>query len=183
MDDHERHAAGAAPVPPAPLLPGPAPSGPGPAGEPPVPHYDRLPLLGAWVKFNVKLMLDGVLDLLLLPASFIAVALGLLRGGDAPDRYFRALLLFGRRTERFVNLFGNHRPGSVDDVLGDYERQVADEFERRGWSDKAEAALRRTDTTPVHTGGQHSVRTPVDAHVQPSEPPPPPASDDSSGPR
>jgi hypothetical protein len=174
MDDREPHATGPGPVLPVtelpvtelpvPEHPGPAPSGQGPAGEPPVPRYDRLPLLGAWVKFNVKLVLDGVLDLLLLPASFIAVALGLLRGGDAPDRHFRALLLFGRRSERFINLFGNHRRGSVDDVLGDCERQVADEFERRGWSGKAEAALRRTDITPVHT--------PVH-----TSPPPPPADD------
>lgn len=180
MDDREPHAEGSGPVLPVPVLPGPGPAGQGPDGEPPVPHYDRLPLLGAWVKFNVKLVLDGVLDgvldLLLLPASFIAVALGLLRGGDAPDRYFRAMLLFGRRTERFINLFGNHRRGSVDDVLGDYERQVADEFERRGWSGKAEAALRRTDTTPVNTPGNAPARTA-------GQTPPPPPIDDAKGPR
>ncbi len=117
------------------------------ASEAPVPRYDRLPLLGAWVKFNLKLLLDSLLDLVLLPASFVAVALGLLRGGDAPDRYFRGLLLYGRRAERYIDLFGTGRRGSVDDVLGDYERQVADEFARRGWSSKAEAVLRTADTT------------------------------------
>lgn len=136
------------------------------APEPDVPRYARLPLLGAWAKFSVKLFLDSLLDVVLMPAAFAAVALGILRGGDEPDRYFRALMRFGRRAEHFVNLFGNPKAGSVDDVLGDAEQHVATAFERRGWSRKAEAVLRIPDLS-----------TPPAARPQADTPPPAPAVD------
>lgn len=176
------------------------PAGPLPPAEPDVPHYARLPLLGAWAKFSVKLFLDSLLDVLLMPAAFAAVALGILRGGDEPDRYFRALMRFGRRAEHYVNLFGNRKAGSVDDVLGDYEQQVASVFEQRGWSRKAEAVLRMPDrsTPPAprpgpaaeterHAATEHAAE-PVPADAAPAQPPPPPppfaspTRDDNDGP-
>ena len=108
-------------------------------------RYQRLPLLGALLKFKVKLIANGMLDLLLVPASLLAVGLGMAMGGSDPGRYFRELMLFGRRTERWINLFGGHgnagRRG-IDALLGSYEDEVAAIFERRGWSAPTEAALR-----------------------------------------
>ncbi len=111
--------------------------------------YERLPLLGALLKFNVKLIANGLLDLVLVPASFLAVVLGMAMGGHEPGRYFRELMLFGRRTERWISLFGGHgeagRRNSIDALLGTYEKEVAAIFERRGWSAPTEAALRNAD--------------------------------------
>ncbi len=112
-----------------------------------VANYERLPLLGALLKFNVKLIANGMLDLVLLPAAFFAVTLGIAMGGSEPGRYFRELMAFGRRTEGWINLFGGHgdaeRRSNIDVLLGAYEKEVAAVFERRGWSAPTEAALRK----------------------------------------
>jgi hypothetical protein len=60
------------------------------------------------VVFQVKLMADGFRDLVLLPVSLIATLIGLLRGGDEPEREFLQVIQIGRGTEQWINLFGNH---------------------------------------------------------------------------
>ena len=51
---------------------------------------------------QVKLIVDGFRDLVLVPLSLIAGAVSLLRGG--PEFY--DLLRMGKRSERWINLFG-----------------------------------------------------------------------------
>jgi hypothetical protein len=53
-------------------------------------------------------MADGFRDLVLLPVSLIATLIGLLRGGDEPEREFLQVIEIGRGTEQWINLFGNH---------------------------------------------------------------------------
>src|SRR5210317_187768 len=60
------------------------------------------------VVFQLKLMADGFRDLVLLPVSLIAAVIGLLRGGDQPDREFQQVIQVGRDSEKWINLFGNH---------------------------------------------------------------------------
>ncbi|MGD9020403.1 MAG: hypothetical protein PVF46_01280 [Lysobacterales bacterium] len=63
--------------------------------------------------FQLKLMADGLRDLVLMPVSLIATLVGLLRGGEDPHREFRQVIEVGRASERWINLFGAH------DVAGD----------------------------------------------------------------
>jgi len=48
----------------------------------------RSTLIRNTVVFQLKLMADGLRDLVLLPVSLIAALIGLLRGGDEPEREF-----------------------------------------------------------------------------------------------
>ena len=48
----------------------------------------RSELVREAVVFQLKLMADGLRDLVLLPISLIATLIGLLRGGDEPEREF-----------------------------------------------------------------------------------------------
>lgn len=58
--------------------------------------------------FQVKLAADGVRDVLLSPVAIIAALAGVLTQRQGPpDRYFRSLLRFGRRTDHWINLFGS----------------------------------------------------------------------------
>ena len=83
---------------------------------------ERARLFREALVFQVKLMADGLRDLVLVPVSLFAALVGLLRGGDQADREFRQVLDLGRRTERWINLFGNHEPAggegqSLDQLL------------------------------------------------------------------
>ncbi len=57
--------------------------------------------------FQCKLVADGFRDLLLLPVSLVAGIVSLVGGkGPDPGPEFYELLRIGRRTERWINLFG-----------------------------------------------------------------------------
>jgi hypothetical protein len=60
------------------------------------------------VVFQLKLVADGFRDLVLLPVSLVATIIGLLRGGDEPEREFLQVIDIGRQSEQWINLFGNH---------------------------------------------------------------------------
>lgn len=68
----------------------------------------RTELVREAVVFQLKLMADGLRDLVLLPISLVATLIGLLRGGDEPEREFRQVIEMGRASEKWINLFGNH---------------------------------------------------------------------------
>ena len=80
-------------------------------------HVSRLELVWDVVIFQFKLAFDGLRDVLLIPLSIVAAILGLVAGGDEPDRHFKQLLRFGRRTEAWLNLFGYRRHGETSDKL------------------------------------------------------------------
>ncbi|MGI9324787.1 MAG: hypothetical protein ACR2PZ_06175 [Pseudomonadales bacterium] len=81
-------------------------------------HTTRAQLLWTLLVFQLKLLTDGLRDVLLSPLALIAVLVGVLTGGTQPDRQFRRLLLWGRRTERWINLFGlRSEKGTADELL------------------------------------------------------------------
>jgi hypothetical protein len=97
-------------------------------------HRRRLDLVWATALFQVKLLADGVRDLFLVPVSIAATILGLVGGGDEPDRYFRQVLRLGRRTDAWINLFGQHRRGpTADRFAAPLQQTLENEFERDGW--------------------------------------------------
>ena len=102
------------------------------------------------VIFQLKLLTDGVRDLVLLPISLIATLVGVLRGGNEPDREFRQVIELGRQSEQWINLFGQHEPieeagraGSIDLLLTRAEEVVREQAKEGGISDAASKAIGR----------------------------------------
>lgn len=97
----------------------------------------RLQLLREAAIFQLKLLADGLRDALLIPISLIAALAGLVRGGPECDREYRRVLKMGRRSERWINLFGHERPlgrpgttGSMDAILEQVESTVMEQYRK-----------------------------------------------------
>ncbi len=92
----------------------------------------RLALLKRVLIFQLKLIADGLRDLVLAPLSLIAAVLGILRTSGPPEEYFERLLITGRRTERWIDLFGQYgqtgaratRERTFDDLIDGLEQAV-----------------------------------------------------------
>jgi len=65
----------------------------------------RLRLLRDVVVFQVKLALEALLDITLIPVSLVAAGLDLLLGNWRQPRWFHAVLRFGERCERRIDLW------------------------------------------------------------------------------
>jgi hypothetical protein len=103
-------------------------------------HETRFRLVWQVLLFQFKLAADGLRDLLLVPISLGAGILGLLVGGDEPDQYFRRLLRFGRRTDIWINLFGQHRHGPTsDNLVKPLEESVYQSYRRKWPGNKPQA--------------------------------------------
>ena len=86
---------------------------------------------------QVKLLVDGFRDAILIPVSLFAALIGLLRGGENADREYRRVIKLGRHSERWINLFGHQRAlgksnpiGSMDTVLGQMESAVMEHYKK-----------------------------------------------------
>ena len=100
------------------------------------------------VVFQLKLMADGFRDLLLLPISLIAAIIGLLRGGDEPEREFNQVIEVGRDSEQWINLFGNHDvpdntnvTASIDALFSKVEDTLKQQYLAAGTSKRAQAEI------------------------------------------
>ena len=100
------------------------------------------------VVFQLKLMADGFRDLLLLPISLIAAIIGLLRGGDEPEREFNQVIEVGRDSEQWINLFGNHdvpdnsnAAASIDALFTKVEETLKQQYLAAGTSKRAQAEI------------------------------------------
>ena len=113
------------------------------------PHSPRIELLREAAVLQLKLLADGLRDAALIPVSLLAALFGLVRGGEEPDREYRQVIKLGRRTERWINLFGHQRPlgnshpaGSLDTVLKQVEDVVTDQYRKGKTSAEARTAIR-----------------------------------------
>ena len=100
------------------------------------------------VVFQLKLMADGLRDLVLLPLSLIATLVGLVRGGDEPEREFVQVLRLGRRSEIWINLFGRHgtrehsnATASIDALFDKVEETLKRQYIAAGTSARAQAEI------------------------------------------
>lgn len=101
-------------------------------------HASRGQLVWDLIRFQVKLIVDGLVDLILSPLAWVAAILGLLAGGDDPHRYFRQLLRTGRRIEVWLNLFGVYRRrGTADEVMDEWRERVLGEPKAEEWLRRA----------------------------------------------
>ena len=108
----------------------------------------RSTLIRNSVVFQLKLMADGFRDLVLLPISLIATIIGLLRGGDEPEREFNQVIQVGRDSEQWINLFGNHdvpetsnATASIDVLFTKVEDTLKKQYLAAGTSARAQAEI------------------------------------------
>jgi len=97
----------------------------------------RIELIRETAVLQIKLLVDGLRDAILIPLSLVAALIGVMRGGADCDREFRRLIKLGRRSERWINLFGHQRPlgneptkGSMDSILEQVESAVMEQYKR-----------------------------------------------------
>jgi len=95
---------------------------------------------------QVKLVVDGLRDLLLVPASLIAGIVSLSKTKDGqPGTEFYSLVSIGKQSEQWINLFGAIRnappevveeyqfgTADIDDIVSRVETFVVDEYKRGG---------------------------------------------------
>ena len=118
----------------------------------PWPYWTLIRDLGV---LQVKLIVDGFRDLLLLPASIIAALVSLARSENGkPGPEFYELLRAGKQSEQFINLFGALRNApegfdvgdiksgaEMDDIVTRVESFVVDEYKRGGVTAQAKSRI------------------------------------------
>lgn len=118
-------------------------------------EVDRWVLLRDIGVLQVKLVIDGLRDLILVPASLIAgIASIVTTEGGKPGPQFYRLLHFGKQTELWINLFAavKNSPdpiepietlgdSGIDDLVGKVESFVVDEYKRGGVTAQAKERL------------------------------------------
>ena len=97
---------------------------------------ERWQLLRDAATFQLKLALDGLRDLLLIPVSLIAALLSFMTGGGRSSPFYEVVRL-GARSERWINLFGIVREQPVDDsgmdsLVGQLELLLMEQYRRGG---------------------------------------------------
>lgn len=116
--------------------------------------------------FQVKLLIDGVRDLVLVPASLIAGFVSLIKTENGrPGRQFYEVVSLGQQSEHWINLFGALRNApdgvdtknrfgdtDVDDLIARVENFVTDEYRRGGVT--AQARQRIADVLAAMRGGK-----------------------------
>jgi len=118
---------------------------------------DRLTLIRDVAVLQVKLIIDGLRDLILVPLSLIAgiVSLASCEKG-VPGTQFYRLLGVGKQSELWINLFGamkNAPPdlehpmpfpdSDMDEIVGKIESFVVDEEKRGGMTAQARQRFER----------------------------------------
>ena len=117
---------------------------------------------------QVKLIVDGLRDFLLVPASLVAGVISLARRQDGrPGPEFYSLVSLGRQSERWINLFGALRnappevleqdhfgDAELDDIVSRVESFVVDEYKRGGVTAKGRDRIREA-MEKMRRGGGH----------------------------
>ncbi len=116
---------------------------------------ERWTLLRDLGVLQFKLVVDGLRDLVLVPASLIAGIVSIVSSKDGrPGPHFYHLLAWGKQSEVWINLFGAVKnspeefdhPASfaeqdIDDIVGRLETFVVDEVKRGGVTTQAKDRL------------------------------------------
>jgi len=104
---------------------------------------------------QVKLLIDGARDLILVPASLIAGVISLAKTKNGkPGSEFYELVSVGKQSERWINLFGAIRnappevveenrfgDADIDELISKVEGFVVDEYQRGGVTAQAKTRL------------------------------------------
>jgi hypothetical protein len=109
-------------------------------------HPPRWTLIRDIAVLQVKLVVDGLRDLILVPASLVAGIISLSKTKDGvPGTEFYTLVGVGKQSERWINLFGAYKnappevteqnhfgDADIDDIVSRVESFVVDEYKRGG---------------------------------------------------
>jgi hypothetical protein len=68
--------------------------------------------------FQLKLFLDGIVDLTLSPLSLAAAIVEIFFGGERRGRLFYSILRLGERADLWLNLYGASRRADSDGLFG-----------------------------------------------------------------
>jgi hypothetical protein len=104
---------------------------------------------------QIKLIVDGLRDIVLVPLSLVAAVISIVSGKDGrPGPEFYYLLAWGKQSEVWINLFGAvknapedieqtipFRDKDIDDIVGRVESFVVDEVKRGGVTTQAKERL------------------------------------------
>lgn len=120
------------------------------------PMPDRWTLIRDILVLQLKLLVDGFRDLILVPISLVIGIVSLVNAGKGHDNKFYELLRTGRRSERWINLFGAaervYGPSIADDrfstedidkLVSRVETFVVDEYQQGGVTRQAKDQLDR----------------------------------------
>lgn len=115
---------------------------------------DRWSLIRDIAVFQVKLLVDGLRDLFLVPISLVTGVIGLFKGGDEIGAEFYGLLRLGRQSEHWINLFGavsNYEASGsgedpakvrdIDEIVARVENFIIDEYRKGGVTAQAKKRL------------------------------------------
>ncbi len=115
---------------------------------------DRRTLARDIAVLQVKLIVDGLRDFILVPVSLVAGIISLFSGGDSRDNEFYRLLRIGRNSEKWINLFGaadrvkpateervNFPQADIDSLVKRLEDMVVDEYHSGGVTRQARDQL------------------------------------------
>lgn len=112
----------------------------------------RAELVRHAIVFQLKLMADGLRDLVLIPVSLFAAVIGFARGGDEPERELQQVIELGRQSEVWINLFSNHDANeatsedahmgtSIDVVFTKIEEVLKQQYQAHGTSQSSQAEI------------------------------------------
>lgn len=116
-------------------------------------HSKRNQLIRRVVTFQLKLMADGLRDLVLLPVSLVAALVGFIRGGDEPDRELNQVMEYGRQTEEWIDLFDQrigaeheesrnaHSLASIDAVFNKVEESLLQSYKGGDFSEDVQSEI------------------------------------------
>lgn len=91
--------------------------------------------------FQLKLAADAIRDFVLSPLSLVAFAIDMVRKPKSKDSLYLRLMLLGRRSDRFINLFDDHKDSgafTIDSAVDELETAVARSRTQEGMPDDAE---------------------------------------------
>jgi len=129
----------------------------------------RLRLLRDVVVFQFKLGMEALLDITLIPVSLAAAGLDLLLGNWRRPRWFHAVLRFGERCERRIDLWGVKADGKAADLeIAAVMRSIETLIRQPGSGPTKVRELRRWAAMKLAPGAD-------------GEPRPPGRSDDAAG--
>ena len=111
-------------------------------------ELDRWLLIRDALAFQLKLAVDGLRDLILLPLSAFGAFINLCGIRGTPIDFY-ALVRWGKWTERRINLFGaarryrRARPDELDGVVSRVEELLVEQYQKGGITATAKDAIDR----------------------------------------
>ena len=134
-------------------------------------HGDKQSLAVHAIVLQLKLIADGLRDAMLIPVSLVAAVGGLLFRSEDPWLWYREVLLWGRASDHWVDLFDSYReqPDPDFDALLQATRTRLDNDPEHGKANGARDQHRANDPTNNNTGNHTRDDTREDARDNASD--------------